>query len=110
MSNQIFKSDFKNEIIFDLLDEIYLQKTDKCYIINSESFKRAKHKELIKPFCDKLKDYYHKSKQFYVTRDLNYQKFTTILRQICNKNHISFSTKIRYNKCKYDINYFIYFN
>lgn len=109
MSNQIFKTTFSNDLLFELLEQIYLQKTDKCYIINSESFKRAKHKELVGPFCEDLKSYYHSSKRFYVERELNYQKFTTILRQICNKNHISFSTKIKYNKCKYDINYFIYF-
>ena len=50
MSNQIFKGDFSNDILFNLLDEIHYQKTNKCYIINSSSFKRAVHKDLLKNF------------------------------------------------------------
>lgn len=110
MSDQIFKSEFSNDILYNLFDEIFYQKTKKCYIINSSSFKRAVHKNLIKNFCDYLKEHYHVSKTFYVERELNYSKFMTIVRQICNKNHISFSTQIKYDKSSYDIHYFIYFN
>jgi len=109
MSNQIFKNDFPNDILFNLLDEIFYQKTTKCYIINNSSFKRAVHKDLVKDFCNELKEHYHVSKTFYVERDLNYSKFMTIIRQICNKKHISFSTQIKYDKSSYDIYYFIYF-
>ena len=109
MSNQIFKGDFSNDILFNLLDKIYFQKTNKCFIINTSSFKRAQVKELLEPFCKSMKEYYHLSKQFYVERQLNYSKFTTIIRQICNKNHISFTTQIKYDKSSYDIHYFIYF-
>ena len=55
MSNQIFKSDFSNDILFNLLDDIHYQKTNKCYIINASSFKRAVHKDLVKDFCESLK-------------------------------------------------------
>ena len=109
MSNQIFKNDFPNDILFNLLDEIFYQKTTKCYIINNSSFKRAVHKDLVKDFCNELKEHYHVSKTFYVERNLNYSKFMTIIRQICNKKHISFSTQIKYDKSSYDIYYFIYF-
>lgn len=109
MSNQIFKSDFSNDILFNLLDEIHYQKTNKCYILNASSFKRAIHKDLVKDFCDSLTEHYHVSKKFYVERELNYTKFMTIIRQVCNKNHISFSTQIKYDKSSYDIHYFIYF-
>jgi len=109
MSNQIFKNDFPNDILFNLLDEIFYQKTTKCYIINNSSFKRALHKDLVKDFCNELKEHYHVSKTFYVERNLNYSKFMTIIRQICNKKHISFSTQIKYDKSSYDIYYFIYF-
>tara|TARA_B110000003_G_C16637598_1_gene528959 strand:- start:531 stop:860 length:330 start_codon:yes stop_codon:yes gene_type:complete len=109
MSNQIFKSDFSNDILFDLLDEIHYQKTNKCYIVNSSSFKRALHKDLVKDFCNSLTEHYHVSKKFYIERELNYTKFMTVIRQICNKNHISFSTQIKYDKSSYDIHYFIYF-
>ena len=110
MSGQIFKSEISNDILFNLFDAIFYQKTKKCYIINSSSFKIAVHKNLIRGFCDYLKEHYHVSKRVYVERGLDYSKFMTIVRQICNKNQISFSKQIKYDKSKYDIHYFIYFN
>ena len=85
-------------------------KTDKYYALNSSSFKKAQFKELIEPFCEKIKEAYHLSKQFYVTRKINYSKFITIIRQICKKNHIPFNSQIKYDKSSYDICYYIYYN
>lgn len=110
MSNQIFKDSISNEVLFNLLEEIYIFKTDKYYALNSSSFKKAKLKELIDPFCESIKDAYHISKQFYVTRKITYSKFITIIRQICKKNHIPFNSQIKYDKSTYDICYYIYYN
>lgn len=85
MSNQIFRSDISNNIIFDILEEIYIFKTDKYYALNCSSFKKAQFKQLLEPFCEKIKEAYHVSKQFYITRKINYSKFITIIRQICKK-------------------------
>ena len=60
-------------------------------------------------FCEKLKDYYHLSKQFYLERKMTYNSFTTILRQICKHNNIMFTSQIKYNESKYNIDYLIYF-
>ena len=109
MSCQIFKSGFSNDILFDLLNQIHFQKTNKCYVINKGSFKSALAKGLLVDFCNTLKESYHISKQFYITRQFDYAKFASVLRQICNHNHISFTTKTKYDKSNYDIHYFIYY-
>jgi hypothetical protein len=110
MSNQIFKGDISNNILFDLLEEVYIFKTDKYYALNSSSFKKATFKNLIEPFYENIRDAYHISKQFYLTRKPNYSRFITIIRQICKKNHIPFNSQIKYDKSSYDICYYIYFN
>tara|TARA_B000000609_G_C24172140_1_gene351131 strand:+ start:1349 stop:1681 length:333 start_codon:yes stop_codon:yes gene_type:complete len=110
MTNQLFKSNPPNSLLFDLLDKIYLFKNDNHFVINDTSFKKSIYLDLLSPFCEELKEYYHASKTFYVDRELNYSKFITIIRQICKKNGIAISSKIKYDKSKYCINYFIYKN
>jgi hypothetical protein len=108
--SQIFKKIVPHEILFELLEKIYLRKTDTYYFINTTSYKKAQHYNLIKPFCEVILPYYHISKQTYVTRDLTYAKFCTILRQIAKSNGISFVSKINYDKSKYEINYYFYYD
>ena len=54
--------------------------------------------------------HYHKSKQFYLTRNMNYKNFVTIIRQVCNyfKYYLIYTSKIVYSNSKYNINYVIY--
>jgi len=61
-------------------------------------------------FCETIKNYYHLSKQFYLERKMTYNSFTTILRQICKNNNIMFTSQIKYNESKYNIDYLIYFS
>ena len=108
MTNQLFKNNPPNSLLFDLLEQIYLFKNENHYVINDTSFKKSIYLNILKDFCDELKKYYHHSKIYYVNRELNYSKFITIIRQICKKNGISISSQIKYDKSKYCINYFIY--
>ena len=109
MTNQIFKNIVPNSFIFDFLDKICLFKNTNHYIIDDSSYKKAIFLNILKPFCDNLKNYYHKSKHTYIIRELNYSKFMTIIRQICKKNKIALTSQIKYDKSKYCIHYFIYF-
>ena len=61
----------------------------------------------IKPF-EALNDSYHKSKRFYLTRNMTYKNFLTILRQVCNFICIPYTSKILYNSSKYNIIYILY--
>ena len=104
--SQIFKSAVPNELLYELLNNIAL-KTEKYYLINTIEYKKAQFKELIEPFIEKCRPYYHISKQKYLDKAITYKSFVTIIRQICNHNMITYTSQIKYDKSEYDIFYFI---
>jgi hypothetical protein len=107
MSTQIFKKKIPNELFFNLLDQICL-KNEKHYVININSFKKGVYNESIQQFLNDCKQYYYTSKQKYLERKLTYNTFTTIIRQICNFNKITYTSQIKYDKSTYDIVYYVY--
>jgi hypothetical protein len=108
MSPQIFKNNVPNENLFSLLEAICI-KTDKCYIFNTNSFKKGVFNDSLLEFINECKPYYHLSKQKYLEKKLTYNTFTTILRQICNFNNINYTSQIKYDKSNYEIIYYVYF-
>jgi hypothetical protein len=108
MSTQIFKNQIPKTLLFDLLDKICL-KNEKHYTLNSDSFKKGIYNEDIQKFIEVCKPYYHISKRKYLEKKITYKSFTTILRQICNHNNITYTSQIKYDKSTYDILYYIYF-
>ena len=107
MANQTFKKNIPSETLFELLDSICL-KNEKHYTLNIESFKKGVFKEVVQKFIEFCKPYYHISKQKYLERRLTYNSFTTIIRQICNANKITYTSQIKYDKSAYNIVYYIY--
>jgi hypothetical protein len=107
MSTQIFKNQIPKYILFDLLDKICL-KNDKHYTFNNDSFKRGVYTEDIQNFLNECKPFYHISKRKYLEKKVTYKSFTTVLRQICNYNKITYTSQIKYDKSTYDILYYIY--
>ena len=108
MSNQIFKKELPNKIIFDFLDKYALKDNTKYYLVTKESFKSANFHNEVEKFCKNIEEYYFNCKKFYVKRKQNYKTFITILRQICKFNHLALTSKIKYDKSKYEIIYYIY--
>jgi hypothetical protein len=108
MSNQIFKKNIPNELLFDLLENLCI-KNDKHYIFNNNSFKKGLYNGIINKFIEDCKPFYHNSKKKYLEKKLTYNSFNTILRQICKFNKITYTSQIKYDKSKYDINYYVYF-
>lgn len=108
MSNQIFKKQVPTDILFTLLNTICL-KNQKHYTLNIDSYKRGIFKELIPKFISECIPYYHLSKRTYLERNITYNTFTTIIRQICNFNKITYTSKIIYDKSTYGIVYYIYY-
>jgi hypothetical protein len=108
MLKQIFKENVPIDIIFELLEKVCL-KTDRYYLIDNNAFKKLLYNNYQTDFLSAIKDYYQDSKRFYVTRKFNYNSFVNIVRQICKSNDIMFTSKIKYNESKYNIDYFIYF-
>jgi hypothetical protein len=107
MSTQLFKKIIPTVFLFDLLNEICI-KNDKHYIFDINSFKKGIFNNTIQNFIQECKSYYHNSKQIYLERKLTYNNFTTILRQICNFNKITYTSQIKYDKSSYNILYYIY--
>jgi hypothetical protein len=108
MSTQIFKNQIPTMLFFNLLDKICL-KNEKHYTLNSDSFKKGIYNEDIQQFLEVCKPYYHISKRNYLEKKITYKSFTTILRQICNYNKITYTSQIKYDKSTYDIIYYIYY-
>ena len=107
MLKQIFKNQVPIHLVVELLDKICL-KTEKYYLIDMNAYKKMMFHGLETDFFAIIKEYYHASKQFYIDRKLTYNSFTNIVRQICKSNNIMFSSQIKYNESKYNIDYFIY--
>ena len=57
---------------------------------------------------NKVKSFYQ-SKKKYVTRDMNYTRLLTIIRQICNSHMIPYVSNVKYSNSSYDIEYVIFF-
>lgn len=108
MSSQIFKTNVPNETFFSFIESIKSNNDDtNMIVINNDSYKRSILKNGLQDFLDKILNYYHISKRHYVTRKMSYSKFTTIIRQICKQNQISYTSKIKYFRSTYEIIYYI---
>ena len=108
MSKQIFKKTVPNELLFQLLDKICL-KTDKYYLFDMNAYRKLQFYKLTTEFFDALKEYYHIGKHFYLERPLTYNSFTNVIRQICKGGNIMFTSQIKYNESKYNIDFLIYY-
>uniref|UniRef100_A0A6C0B0I0 Uncharacterized protein n=1 Tax=viral metagenome TaxID=1070528 RepID=A0A6C0B0I0_9ZZZZ len=108
MTNQIFKKQMPNEILFTLL-ELLCTKNEKYYLFNYDSYKKGIFTNDIPSFINTCKPFYHISKQKYLDRKLTYNNFITLVRQICNFNKITYTSVIKYDKSTYNIIYYIYF-
>jgi len=49
------------------------------------------------------------SKRHYLEKKVTYNSFTTIIRQISKNNMIQFTSQIKYNSSKYNIEYLVFF-
>jgi hypothetical protein len=108
MNSQIFKKHIPVTILYDLLDKICF-KRNNYYVFDMNSYKKMMYNEYHIEFLEILQEYYHSGKLFYLDRKLTYNGFTTILRQICKHQAVMYTSKINYNKSKYNIDYTIYF-
>ncbi len=107
MSTQIFKKKIPREILYNFLDSCCVKKNN-FYVFSKVSYKGAQFKNLISDFLQKIRDYYHTSKQIYIDRKMTYKNFITILRQICKNLIIPFTSTIKYDKSNYEIVYTIF--
>jgi hypothetical protein len=108
MVSQLFKKNIPIELLFSLLDKICI-KTDKYYLIDLNAYKKLIFYNYHPDFCKSIIDYYFTGKQFYIERKLTYNSFTNIIRQICKHSNVMYTSQIKYNESKYNIDYLIFF-
>lgn len=109
MLKQIFRENVPINILNNLLEKICL-KTEKYYLIDNNAFRKLVFHKHHEEFLDTILPFYQESKKFYVTRKFTYNSFVNIVRQICKSNDVMFTSKIKYNESKYNIDYFIYYS
>ena len=107
MKNQIFKTIIQPDVLWSFIKENGEEKED-CYIFNKSLYKKAVFKKTITPFIQSLDVYYYESKKHYIRRKMDYIKFITIIRQLCNSIGVNYETQLVYNNSTYEIVYFIY--
>lgn len=105
--SQLFKKIIDENILYSFLKEVCVNNHDDYFLIDNATFKKAQLLEKLNPFLEEIKDYYHVSKQFYVTRNMKYTHFLTVVRQICKAKCIAYTSKIHYERSDYEIKYYI---
>ena len=104
----IFVKPIDKAILYDLCNMICLKKKN-YYVIDKNAYRSMMFCNAHVDFISKLYEYYNPSKQFYLSRELTYNSFTNIIRQICKNNDIKFDSSVRYNKSTSSIDFYIYF-
>jgi hypothetical protein len=110
MNSQLFKpTEFPNDLLREFLAKVCDDKTEENpFVFNRDAFKRGNLNNSISEFLEKCKPFYHKAKHYYLERKMTYNYFTTVLRQICNRNGITYTSNVRYCKSRYEIAYLIH--
>ena len=106
MSNIIIKYDISNNILYNFLN-IHCNYENNYYIIDKLIYKKYCYNDNISGLFKELKQYYRPSKIYYLERETSYNNLLTIIRHICKKNNIEYYSKIKYDKNKYYIIYYI---
>jgi hypothetical protein len=107
MKNQIFKTIIHPDILWEFLKNNGEEYTD-YYVLSKNLYKKALFRDTIVQFTQLLNNYYYDSKKYYITRKMDYIKFITVIRQICNSINIKYNTQLVYNNSTYEIDYHIY--
>ena len=106
MKNQIFKTIIQPEVLWNFIKENGEEMEDH-YIFNKSLYKKAVFRDTITPFVASLDVYYYDSKKHYVRRKMDYIKFITVIRQLCNSIGVKYDTQLVYNNSSYEIVYSI---
>jgi hypothetical protein len=108
MNSQIFKTAIPLQLLKEFLLKICDADDKNELIVSNAVFKKALFLNVLPEFIEKIKPYYYTSKYYFLERKLTYNTFMTIIRQLCNVNNIKFTTKMVYDKSKYEIHYTIF--
>jgi len=102
----LFKEQVPLDILYSLLNKI-CPNNEPYYIVDNNVFSKMLYYDYHIVFLEKVLPYYYDSKKHFVTRNLTYNSFITILRQICNINNIHYISDKKYNRSEYSIRYMV---
>lgn len=108
--SQNFKKKYDSDTFLKIIKEYCIHEKKTEYIFSPISYKKMQFNKILPEFINSLTPYYHKSKQFYLKREVTYKNLLTIFRQLLNSLCIPYTSKIIYNKSKYCIHYIIILN
>jgi hypothetical protein len=108
--SQNFKKIYDINKFVNIIKEYCINEKNTEYIFSPISYKKMQFNKVFTTFINDLIPYYHKSKQFYLKRNMTYKNTLTIFRQLLNSLCIPYTSKIIYNKSKYSIHYIIILN
>lgn len=108
--SQNFKKIYDLNKFITIIKEYCINEKKNEYIFSPISHKKMQYNKVFTEFIKDLMPYYHKSKQFYLKREMTYKNTLTIFRQLLNSLCIPYTSKIIYNKSKYSIHYIIILN
>ena len=106
MNCQLFKKNVPLHLLFEFLDKI-CNRSLEFYLIDENVYKKMVYNRHDIDFLAEILPYYHKSKQYFVTRKFTYTSFANLIRQICNSNDYEIVGKKQYNHSTYSIRYII---
>ena len=105
--DQLFCRPIDIPMLRRFFDKISMEKNGD-YLIDYNEYKKMLFHNLQSMFREQLKPYYHKSKHFYLDRELTYKAFATIIRQVCKYNSIKITPRVRYIESMYTNEYTIF--
>ena len=76
-------------------------------IIDRTTYKKSKLEGSLFPFLSALLTYYHQSTRFYLTREMTYTRFLTVLRQLFRHHEIAYGVNITHTSTKKEVAYTI---
>ena len=105
---RLFKQELPLNLLVDFLKNNATKKdADGEYIFDKVLFKRSEFNNTILSFLERCKPFYYSSKQEYLSGNITYRKFMTVVRQICKYHNIPIETSMHYEKSTYNIIYHI---
>ena len=106
MKNQLFKSIVPYDTIENFIKKLCIVENNK-YVFNRYCFKKGTLENTIDEFFETIKNYYHKSKQYYVARNKTTTSVATVIRQLCKLHDIEVNSKLKYYNSTYENVYYI---
>ena len=106
MRHNVFCKEIPLDVLWTFLEDVCVHE-DTYFFIDKNMFAKMIFERKHLQFLDSLRYYYFKSKHHYLSYDMTYNSFVTIVRQICNYHNCSYLKRKKYNHSDYTMCYFI---